>query len=372
MGCTLARLSRALTLACATGALVFTTCGGGSGSDDAQQPNALAGAYHYLALARDGSDDVRSETGQVTSDGLGTLTFASSYVCEEGTTIGPLVRTPMSYALASDRSITVIDPGALTYEGRMGVGGAEVAVSSVAGAEHPEWMLLVRRATNPVQGDLAGDWGLHQWHRRLGTGEYAVSARGRVTIDGAGQVSFNGFTYNADGQIDPVATFFLPHEIVVTSGGWVEGRNASSHTTMHAGAISEDRNLILLGNVDPAGYAFVRILVRVNGLAGDAVLAESFACHGFRYSGAVYETWSGTFDFDGAGTGGWGRRYHSGSVGYYTSRSMQYGPIAEGVVGILSSGTFVHVGQIGTNARYVVLAGFFDAGNMPLLDFLVR
>ena len=59
-------------------------------------------------------------------------------------------------------------------------------------------------------------------------------------------------------------------------------------------------------------------------------------------------------------------------MAYSDSRSLTYGPIAEGMVGVHSSGDFVHVGHIGTGGRFVVLGGFYSATRSPLLDFLIR
>lgn len=356
--------------------LLIVACGGGGGGGDAgpTPEGPFLGSYHYVRLDRDrGADTVRSETGRVSSDGLGVLTFGSGYAAEEGTATGPFTAGDLAYVVAGAQDLAVVEPGGRSFEGRVASDGRLACAAVRLSGDDPGMFLFVRHDASPTQSDLEGNWYLLDWGRHSNPSFRAVAGEGHIAIDAAGSTVASAYHYNRDGAIDPVPSPLLAEQLLVDAEGWVIRRPDAGSPIYQRGAISTDHDLIVLGMTGGTAQAGVTILVRGHQASGDTDLDGSYRAAGFESAaGGGYGSTGGSVSLLGNGGGSWNLTACMEGVTANRMVDVDYTVIGDGSVGFSLAGSADTQGAVGRNGQYVVHTGYFTATEVPSFSFWIR
>ena len=360
--------------------LVLAGCGGGGGGPqqgghDVPPQTHLFGGYAYVVMVRDtATAQVRSETGLAVADGRGTFTITSTYIASEGGSIGPMTPAAATYLEGGDRSLSLTGLASVPLEGRVADDGS-LALLSSRGPANPATAILMRRAISPPVSDTAGLWTLLEWCRMPLPGR-AQSSFTNVTISGTGALNrdLTTHTYNLDGQINPFPAGFIFQQLVVEVDGWLTLRTLNGPPEAR-GALSADRNLVLLGGdfTNPK-LASIQVLVRRGQAATTSALkGEYFECN-FESSILGYLSGSGGVTLDGSGGGNWADSSHVEGIPFGPHPiNVGYGVGPDGSCTLADTGSGIAwAGSVGVGGRYAFLTGGYAVNSNPLFMALLR
>ena len=353
--------------------LLFAACGGGGGGSGPEPEGPFLGGYHYLRLDRDrGGDAVRSETGRVTADGLGTLAFGDCYAAEEGSVTGVFTPGDLTYVMAGGQDLTVSEPGGRTFEGRVAADGRLACAAVRLSGEDPGMLLVIRPDTSPTQSVLEGNWYIFEWARQSYPSFRALAGEGHMAVDAAGSTVVSGYHYNRDGALDPVLIPQLAEQLLVDADGWVIRRPDAVSPVYQRGAISEGHELVVLGTTAGLGQAGVTVLVRSHQASGNADLDGSYRAAGFESATAGYGSTGGTASLLGNGGGGWTLTACMEGTTANRQVDLDYTVTGGGQVSFSLAGSALTHGAVGRSGAYFVWTGYFTPTEVPSFAFWIR
>jgi len=360
---------------CVLGSVV--ACGGGDGGGGGVGPRPegpFLGSYHYVLLDRDGiAGTVRSETGQVQANGLGTLEFGSAYAAEGGAVMGPFTPSDLLYAVTGGRDLVLTESGGRTMDGVVAADGLLASAAALVAGDDPGTMILMRRATAPAQADLAGNWHVFAWGRSAGLGQNAHAAEAHVAIDAVGAYSVSGYHYNVDGVLDPNPTISRPEVLLVEPGGWLVQRRDAAAPILQRGGISEGRDLILLGVTGGSAFAGVTILIRAGQASSTSAFSGDYRVSGFESMVTdKYASTGGPLSTGAVGTASWLATYNADSSTATNTINLAFTVNADGTADFNLQAVVDTRGALGPGGRYAAWSGYFTTGGLPTLQFLIR
>jgi hypothetical protein len=352
--------------------LLLSACGGGGGGGDGANPNALLqGTYRYLWVQCDVSGDaVSSEIGTFDAVGDGVVTFRGSYLAREGTASSG-VRPAGTYSVAADRSMALTDHLGTPLVGRVNASGRFAALATRTAGSDPALVALCLQEPTPTLGLLAGEWTLVHFARTSATLGDTTAGYSRVTVDADGRIHQSDWTYNRDGEINPVPVAFIATRFALDGPGGVRMETDPVGAVIMRGGLSADHDLVLLGGVVSQANAWA--LVRQHAAGGNADLSGTYTLSGFDNPGTPYQSiWGeGTFDGVGAGTFTVNGNREGALVGPFAFTQV-YGVSVASMVSTILTPANQFVGGLSFDHTYLVLGGGFAPGSGPAVHVLVR
>ena len=361
-------------------ATVLCLFGCGSSGNDAATPTEqlLAGEYHYVQVSTTPQTVfARSEVGRCRSSGAGQLEFRDAYDAEEGTTTGPTAPPPRTYAVANDRGLAVEDGAGNVLRGAVAADGSIAQATARGDGDAPAMLVLLRSATSVTSADLNGTWHLLHWNRSSNPSYVAFSGVGKVSIDLAGLVAVQEYSYNRDGDLDPAPASPPPMEVVPGSDGSVVVRHALTSLVLLRGGISADKDFVLLGGTEAFdGYAGLQVLVRRNKDWDESRFFGHYDTAAITTTGdpplGVACVWG---PVESNGRGGmvmlWEANYHGQTM---ISENLEGGYLVagDGSHRFMPFGVLEFRGGLTRDGRTSVVGGPFFAGASPTLLFAIR
>jgi hypothetical protein len=156
--------------------------------------------------------------------------------------------------------------------------------------------------------------------------------------------------------------------------GWLTASFAPAPSHLR-GAVSADRNLILLGGqLAGAKHASITVLVRKGQAASTAALAGDYFESNFESSFLGFLDGWGTMNLDGAGGGTWSYSLNLEGTPFGPNPiNVNYGVLVDGTWGLIDTASSVAWnGIVGGGGRYAFLTGGFTPNASPSFVALVR
>jgi hypothetical protein len=318
---------------------------------------------------------LRSETGYLEATDRDTLVFDTAYAAYDGTIDGPYTPPARYFTTGSGREVTIVDPIGLTLVGRYRDGGDLAVLQNDTLGTDVEFMLMAQRNSAPAAGDLEGRYIVVQFGMTQGpppdNDRQGFAAKGRIDIDGTGAITWHDYTYNRDGDIDPLQVVHPPSELAISSAGWLHWRNTSTGSILFRGGISADGNLILLGAQQGfAGRAGVRFLLREGQTSSVADISGTYLTAGVSWVSHANSSGSfrmgsypmhGESSLNGSGIGIWTSTFPGSGLGG-APVDATYSVTDYGEVEIQLYTFRALVGGTGSGGDLFIATGPFDPG----------
>lgn len=348
----------------------LAACGGGGGGGSPSTPESLlSGSYVYLYLDRDvAGDSVYSEVATFTANGGGGIVFDPGWQTGEGGPETAIRRANAIYDVTADRGLTVAGGFPSQLLGAVSSGGTYATAPALSAGQDPGWFCAARRDTSPSIAEVVGSWRFVEWVRTGPTPDDAASIFGRVTVDGAGNVSHSEVHYNEDGAIDPVAIAFVSSHFEIGGPGGL--RMIALGLPRMDGGMSTNGDVVLLG-ARGAGSAGVRIMVREDRVTGAGGVQGTWGLTGFAAARPGYACMRGEATFDGVADGTWSANANlDGTPGVGAVIGTDYVVGSQGQLGVLWPGSAAYHG--GAVPGFAVLGGPLTPARDPCLYTLIR
>jgi hypothetical protein len=356
-------------------ALGSAACGGSGGGSGDGGGAALDGSYQAIVLRRDvAGDRVRSTTAVYAADGQGLLTGVEAWSRDAGALVGPFAPEDLTFSVDASRSLVLSGLATPTLTGRVAADGSVAALTSTAAGADPCWMVLTRRRTDVTLADVVGEWWWMQWtHQPLNGTTKGYAAMGEAQILTDGRLVYRTWTYNDDGQIDPVPALFSASTVTFPGGGAVLAD--ADVNVQWRGGLSADGNLLLLAVADGAGaaWASVAVLVRRGDAQDVSDLAGDHGVYGFQSVGTPFACTFGTLSVPGTTGGSWtfaGNR--DGTILASSVRPLDAFVWVSGEVRLDVATASPYRGGLAPDGRFGAVSGNFSAGGHPTTLFWVR